>query len=299
MTVAVRRGVTLVELVVALALFGVVAAIMLTIVRQQQRFHIGSLEIIETKRSAQQAIDVLYGELRAASSADLYSVSDSSIAFRTTLGTSHICSIDAARTAIVLPRTGTGRASPLSAFLAMPRAGDSLLILDPGDPADGDDDRWHPHVLTTAVSGGTCPLRPFGLAATAIETAGLAVGIAPALTRYVVVGAPARFFRPATFSLYRSTGAAWMLGYSSCAAGACTARQPLSGPYLPFATGGAGGVAFEYFDRDGASTADPSGVARIGIIARARSTSTLDVGHLRRQRYHDSLAVTISLRNSS
>lgn len=299
MIAALRRGVTLVELVVALTLFGIVAAIMLTMVRQQHRFHIGSLEIIETKRSAQQAIDLLYGELRAAGNADIYSVSDSSIGFRTTLGTSHICAIDTARTVIVLPRARAARPARLSVFLAMPGAGDSLFILDPGDPTDGDDDRWHSHVLTTAVGGGTCPLRPFGLAATSMETAGLAIGIAPALTEHVVPGAPVRFFRPASYSLYRSTGAAWMLGYSSCAAGACTARQPLSGPYLPFATRGAGGVAFDYFDRDGASTADPSRVARISVIARARSTSTLDVGHLRRQRYHDSLAMTISLRNSS
>jgi hypothetical protein len=288
-----------VELVVALALFGIVAAIMLTMVRQQHRFHIGSLEIIETKRSAQQAIDVLYGELRATASADIYSVSDSSLAFRTTLGISHICAIDTSRTLIALPTPGAVRAAPLSAFLALPRAGDSLFIFDPGDPAAGDDDRWHSHVLTTAVSGGMCPARPFGLAATSAETAGLAIGIAPAVARDVVAGAPVRFFRPASYSLYRSTGAVWMLGYSSCAAGACTARQPLSGPYLPFATGGAGGVAFDYFDRDGASTADPSRVVRIGVVVRARSTSALDVGHLRQQRYHDSLAVTISLRNPS
>ena len=294
-----RTGVTLVELVVALALFGVVAAIMLTVVRQQQQFHVGSLEIIETKRSAQQAIDLLYGELRAVSSADIYAISDSSISFRTTFGTSHVCAIDSGRAAIVLPPVGPARAAPLSTFLTTPRAGDSLLILDPGDAADGTDDRWRPHVLTAAPGGGTCPLRPFGLASSAVETAGRAITIAPALTEHVVPGSPVRFVRPASYSLYRGTGSVWMLGYSSCAAGTCTTRQPLSGPYLPFATGGAGGVAFRYFDHDGAPTADPSRIARIDVVARARSASALDVGHVRGQRYRDSLAVTISLRNAS
>lgn len=293
-----RTGVTLVELVVALTLFGVLATIMLTVVREQQRFHIGSLEIIETKRSAHQAIDLLYAELRAASSADVYAISDSSISFRTALGASHICAVDSTRAALVLPPTDAARAAPLSGFLAMPRAGDSLLIFDPGATASADDDRWRLHVLTAPPVGGVCPPRPFGLASNGAEAAGIAMAIAPPLTEFAVVGTPVRFFRPASYSLYRS-GSSWMLGYAVCAAGACTARQPLSGPYLPLAAGGAGGVTFRYLDRDGAQTADPSRVARIDVVARARSASALDVGYLRGERYLDSLAVTISLRNGS
>ena len=127
---------------------------------------------------------------------------------------------------------------------------------------------------------------------------GLAWPIVVSRSAQVVVGAPVRFVRPASYSLYRGTGSIWMLGYSSCAAGSCTAREPLSGPYVPFAAGGAGGVAFRYLDGEGLPTADPSRVARLDIIARARSVSTLDAGHLRRQRYHDSLAVTIAIRNA-
>jgi hypothetical protein len=293
-----RTGVTLAELIVALTLFGVVTTIMLTMVREQQRFHIGSLEIIDTKRSAQQAIDLLYGELRAASPADIYAISDSSISFRATLGASHLCAIDSARASIVLPSTRTTRAAPLSSFLSLPRAGDSLLVFDPGDAAAAIDDQWRPHVVTADLRGGACPPRPFGLASSALEGAGIAIAIAPPLSARVIVGAPVRFVRPASYSLYRGTGSTWMLGFSSCAAGSCTARQPLSGPYLPFAAGGAGGVSFRYLDADGVPTAERSRIARIDVNARARSVSVLDVGHVRRQRYHDSLAVTIALRNA-
>jgi hypothetical protein len=38
-------------------------------------------------------------------------------------------------------------------------------------------------------------------------------------------------------------------------------------------------------------------VARVDVVARARSPSVLDVAHVRGQRYQDSLAVTIALRN--
>ena len=294
-----RSGGTLVELIVALSLFGIVATIMLTMVRGQQRFHTGSLEIIDTRRSTRQAIDLLYGELRAVSSADIYSMSDSSIAFRTTIGSSHLCAIDSARVAITLPPTRTMRAAPLSAFVTWPRAGDSVLIFDPGGSAGPDDDRWRAHVLLTAGGGTTCPPRPIGLAADAAERSGITFNVAPPVVTATAVGSPLRFFRPASYSLYRGSGATWMLGYSTCAAGACTARQPLSGPYLPFAGGGAGGVSFSYFDREGAVTSDRARVARVDVVARARSLSLLDVGHVRGRRYQDSLAVSIALRNGS
>jgi hypothetical protein len=99
--------------------------------------------------------------------------------------------------------------------------------------------------------------------------------------------------------LYRSTGADWMLGYSTCVAGTCSVRQPLSGPYLPFASGGAGGLAFRYFDAQGAPTSERWRIVRVDVVARARSASVLDVAHVRGRRYHDSLAATIALRNRS
>lgn len=293
-----QAGVTLVELIVALTLFGLVATIMLSVLRGQQRFHLGSLEIIDTKRNVHQATELLYGELRAASTADIYAISDSSVSFRTTIGTSHVCAIDSVRSSITLPSTRTTRAAPLSAFHTLPRPGDSLLVFDPGDVPAADDDRWHPHVIVTE-RGAPCPYRPFGLASDAAEAFGTGVTITPPLATSVPVGSPVRFFRPASYALYRGSGSTWMLGYSSCAAGACTTRQPLTGPYLPFASGGGGGVAFQFFDREGALTTDRSRVARIDVVVRARSPSTVHVGHVRGQRYQDSLAVTVALRNGS
>src|SRR5688500_18000948 len=174
-----RTGVTLVELVVALTLFSLVATIMLTLLRGQQRFYTGSLQIIDTKRSTRQAIDLLYGGLRAASSADIYFISDSSIAFRTTIGSSHLCAVDSLRSSITLPSTRTTRAAALSTFLTWPRAGDSVLIFDPGEAAEPDDDRWRAHVLLTPAGGRACPPRPFGLAGDAIEGSGIMFDVAP------------------------------------------------------------------------------------------------------------------------
>ena len=288
-------GVTLVELIVALTLFGVLATVMLRVVRDQQRFQVGALEIIDTKRNARQAVELLAAALRPVSAADIYAASDSSIAFRAIHGVSHICAIDSSRMLIALPAASAPDVTGISTFLTMPRAGDSVLVFDPGDRYSADDDTWRPHVLVADPGGGVCPLRPTGLASS--STAGLAISVAPPLAASIGVGTPVRFFRPTTYSLYRSSAGEWMLGYVACAAGACTARQPLSGPYSPSTSDGARGVAFEYFDALGAPTCDPSRIARAHMTARSQSGSILNFGHVRNKRYQDSLAITIGLRN--
>ncbi len=293
-----RSGFTLLELVVALALFTIVATLMLGIVQGQQRFHLGVLEIVDTKRSVRQAVALLYGDVKAASASDIYAISDTSITLRVTRGASYACGIDSTRVALTLPaiaRAGTGG---LTSILAMPRAGDSILIFDPGETPTPDDDRWHPHTLTADPGSAACPVRPLGIAASDAESAGIGIAVAPSIPQTVPLGAPIRFFIPARYALYRGTSG-WMLGYSACPRGACGARQPLSGPYLPFAAGTAPGLALRYFDTLSAEMADPRRIARIDVVARARSPSILDVAHVRGQRYQDSLAMTIALRNRS
>jgi hypothetical protein len=278
-----------------MTLLGLVVAMMLSTLRGQQRFQVGMLEIIDAKRNVQHAVDLLYANLRGASSTDFYAITDSSVAFRATFGASHICTIDSGRTFLTLPSSAHDTA--LSTFLTMPRAGDSLLIFDPGDSSAADDDRWSSHTLSANPSGGLCPARPAGLSARVGGAPAIGVALTPPLGTTVLVGSPVRFFRPARYSLYRGTGAEWMLGYSTCAAGTCSARQPLSGPYLSFAGNGAGGVAFEYFDTGGSPTSDPRSVARIDVVARARTTSPISAAHLREEHYADSAALTIALRN--
>lgn len=293
-----RSGFTLVELVVALALFTIVATLMLGIVRGQQRFHLGVLEIVDAKRSVRHAVALLYGDLKPASSSDIYAISDTSITLRVTRGASYVCAIDSTRATLTLPSIARAGIGGLTTILAMPRAGDSILIFDPGESPVPDGDRWHPHTLTADPGSAACPMRPLGIAASDAEAAGIAITVAPPVPQTVPLGAPIRFFIPARYALYRSTSG-WMLGYSACPRGTCGARQPLSGPYMPFASGGTPGLSFRYFDTLGAEMMDPRRVARVDVVARARSASTLDVAHIRGERYQDSLAMPIALRNGS
>ncbi|MGQ0714202.1 MAG: hypothetical protein ACT4PJ_10765 [Gemmatimonadaceae bacterium] len=302
-----RPGITLPELMVVLVLLSLVVGGIMTVLVRQQRFYSGTSEIIETKGSARNAIDMLSSELRALSTStrggapngvDIYSLSDSSIVFRSPFAATVVCTIDPTRTTITVPPQQMAARNGLTTFLSTPRAGDSLFVFDPGPQPGTNDDRWTRHSLARDPGTGICPVAPIGLTQNPVEeAAGIALDIAPALPPDVGIGSAIRFFRTTAYSLYRELDGSWYLGYSNCPGGACSAREPAAGPYLPYAGGGRGGLAFAYFDSTGVATLDPRAVARIDITARAQSHSDLDVAHVRGRKYEDSLAVSVAVRN--
>lgn len=300
-------GATLIELIVVLALGGAVSVLMLSMVVRQQRFHTGVTAVVEGKRSTRDAIELLARELRpiatsaaalAPHGSDIYAMSDSAITFRAQLGSSVVCAVDADRTTITLPGTTGAIDQRLTSFIVLPRAGDSLFIFDRGTTPSREDDAWHRFALAANPGGGLCPLRPIGLATNEAEGAfALALALTTPVPTTIDVGAPIRFFRPTTYSLYRTSVGDWALGISACAGGACGVRQPISGPYQPPTSGSPKGIALEFLDASGALTATPSDVARIDVVARTRSSTPLDIAHIRGTRYHDSLATSIAIRN--
>jgi len=304
----VRRGITLPEMMVVLVLLSLVVGGLMTVLVRQQRFYSGTSEIIQTKGSARQAIDILSSELRgistgtrggAPNNVDIYAMTDRSLTFRSQFGGSVVCTIDPTRTVITLPPKTMGAQNALTSFLSDAQAGDSVFVFDQGANPGTNDDRWQRVALAGAPGVGLCPVVPAGFTASAAEAAsGIRIVLTQNLGPTVGVGAPIRFFRPASYSLYQDAGGQWWLGYFSCPANACSPLQPVSGPYRPYAgVGGASGLAFAYFDSTGAPTGDPRSVARIDVVARAQSQYNLDVANTRNRRYEDSLAVSIAVRN--
>lgn len=300
-------GATLVELIVVLALGGAVCALMLSMVVRQQRFHTGVNAVVEGKRSARDAIELLARELRpiatsAASLAphgsDIYVMSDSAITFRAHVGSSVVCAVDADRMTITLPGVNGPIGQRLTTLIVLPTAGDSLFVFDRGTTPSRDDDAWHRFALAANLGGGFCPRRPVGLATNDAESAvALSLALTTSIPTTVDVGAPVRFFRPTTYSLYRTSVGDWALGISACAGGTCGVRQPVSGPYQSPSSGHAKGIALEFLDASGAVTTAPGSVARIDVVARTRSSTPLDIAHIRGTRYQDSLTTSIAIRN--
>jgi type II secretory pathway pseudopilin PulG len=301
-----RRGITLLELMVVIVLLSLVVGGIMSVLIKQQRFYTGTSEIIETKGSARSAIDILSSELRALSTAtrggapngvDIYALSDSSIVFRSPFGAAVVCTVDPTRTRVTVPPAQMASRNALTTFLAAPRAGDSLFVFDPGAQPGTNDDLWIRVALRADPGTGICPMAPAGLTATAVEeAAGISLELTQPLPPNVGIGSAIRFFRTTAYSLYQETDGSWYLGYSNCPGGACSQREPAAGPYVPYAAGGLGGLAFNYFDSTGVATLDPRAVARIDIMARAQSYSDIDVAHVR-GKYADSLAVSIAVRN--
>lgn len=298
-----RSGFTLIELMLVIVISSIVLGAVVAMVVRQQRFYRGAAAVMAARGSVRAAIDVLRSDLRAISptDGDIYAMTSTGIDFRSGLGASVICTMNAARTTITIPPASLATNSGLTSWVQMPEVGDTLLIFDPGSLPSTSDDRWRRYTLTSApVAGASCP-NVSGFTTTASEaTSGWTLAVTPALTATVATGAAIRFVRRVRYQLYQASNGQWYLGSSTCIpalATPCPALQPVSGPYLP-GNGGSPGIAFAYYDRTGTVTSDPTRVARIDIVARAETAQPLGgTGFTTSGAYQDSLLATVATRN--
>lgn len=279
------RGFTLVELLVTMVVFGILAAGVMRVTIHQQRFAEGVRQAMSARHAVRDAAEVLRTELRGAAPSDggISVIAPDRIEFRAPLGVSVICDIDAARSAATIPAP-----SPLTAWVTTPQRGDTVLVYEWADPPESG--RWHPHALADAPQpGASCP------AASGLGSAGgLVLHLVPALAPPVAPGAPLRFVRRAEFRFYRAGDDLWYLGYRDCLATRatpCAEIQPVSGPFT------SGGIHFAYRGSTGAPTSDPADVALIELQARAARPAPVSPGGFGRGFVADSLAVAIALRN--
>ena len=299
-----RAGTSLVELLVALALFGVVGAAMLRSLDRQARFHSGMLAILESRAQHAAAHEAVAVELRGLSTAagDVALMSDSSIVFRFPVGAGVACgittgTIDLAPDFVVAGQT-------FARVRTSPQPGDTAWLFDEGATDSAGDDAWVGVAIAAATRAtGLCPgsplidsVRDAGLASWRLSFTGAT------LPATVAPGAAVRLTRMARFALYRGgTGEHW-LGFTEAqpATGTWITIQPVSGPYLPFnaATPSASGIALKALDSSGAALAGPGTAAAITMATRTRTTRTVRMDGVMRGRYADSLRSLIGIRNS-
>jgi hypothetical protein len=129
------------------------------------------------------------------------------------------------------------------------------------------------------------------------------------VSQYVSVGAPVRIVKQVRYKLFQASDGKWYLGYSDYNASTSDfdPLSPVSGPYDAYSTSSSGtGIGFRYYDVDGneiasgANTANRAKIARVDLIARARTSSNVKAAGFQNganQQYRDSLAVSIMLRN--
>jgi hypothetical protein len=251
-----RRGISLVELVVALTLTALVAALSWSILAA------GAFRLRDRseRMSLEHSLRVVAAAVRAAmepvgqdSSAgnDLVVALPDRFVTRTTRGSGALC----AATSVAF----TARSTPgwWSALRNPVPGRDSLLVERLSSPS-----RWEAIALSAVPRPGTCPDGSAGLVLPVIADSAALAGVGP--------GSPVRVFEEMELRLYTSSGAAWV-GLRSLGTG--EAVQPLAGPFT------SAGLRLEYRSLGGMPVVDPAEVASVllqvtGLTERAGGVGT-------------------------
>jgi prepilin-type N-terminal cleavage/methylation domain-containing protein len=302
-----RAGLTLVELMAAIVLFGIVAGTIMALVTRQQRYYAGASEVMDVRGQIREAASLLPIDLRGTSSAggDIMFAGDSAMEFRATYGTAVVCRIDAPNRILDVLPTNLARHT-LSSWYTTPVAGDTLFVFDEGPTQGAQDDLWGTYRLeNVGTRTDVCIGAPFAdpvQDAPALKPRWRFTMDRP-IAATVVPGAVIRFTRRVRYSLYHSpTDNLWYLGYKSMNNGAWGAVQPVSGPYRSYsATAGQSGLSLTYFDTNsvamGNTVVGRRSIARISVTVRGQGQMGRNAAASLKGPFRDSLSLHIALRN--
>ena len=247
-------GFTLVELLVALTLTGLVSTVALGLLRMTLVGHRRLIEYVESSYALRTSVQVLRSqilELDAGDSGggDILDMGRGFIEYRRMAALLFLCADG---------DTSTGRVSAFShdslsfgddGLIPMPGR-DDVLVLSTGNHSSLSEARWFASRLTDVAGPSACPGNTQGLS---LATPDLPV----ALLRF---GAPMRIIQRYRLRVYADAQGQWWIGSQQrSSTGAWSIIQPVVGPLV------ASGLQLMYFDQVGASTNDPARVARVRV----------------------------------
>lgn len=292
-----RRGFTMIELLVALVLLGLVSTAIYRVLVNNQRVYMAQTQRIDLSQNIRAANTILSAEFREldAFDGDIAAMTSSSIDIRGMRWLSFVCvppvldGNPAGRQMII---RGNAVGTPMffgSRYVNEVR--DSLLIYLDGNQTTRLDDYYVLARLAATPGNQQCP----------------AVGAIPAqpgtrilfdgnfvpgtnIAGAITMGAPVRGFERVRYALYQPSGdTSFYIGFQP----AGQTMQPLVGPVLT------NGLTFQYFNAAGAVTAIRTQVARIDVTVRARSQAQVRPGgDAPRRAIVDSITFSVALRNN-
>ena len=283
-----RRGFTLVELLIALLLLGIVTAAFYGSLTTNQRAYQKQTQVIDLQQNMRAATAILPSELREidASEGDITAMSATSITFRAHRWMGIVC------TAPVMP-FGT---NPAATSLIVRRdpfygrtpntATDVIFVRYEGDDGTRKDDGWVRATATAPVINVVCPDTKPGL----LVAMSLNLGTKPNISGAITNGSPILGYETVTYGLYQPVaGGDWYIGLTTA-----NGQQPLIGPLLP------NGLSLAYYDSTGAVTANRDSVARVDIVVRALTNQQVrsTTGASTLARVVDSVRTSVALRNN-
>jgi prepilin-type N-terminal cleavage/methylation domain-containing protein len=246
------RGYTLIEVLVAMTLTGIVVAGTLRALTAQKKFYARQTRILDARHAMRASMTILTSELRdvSASGGDLYAIASDSVVFRSTSGFAIVCGVGSGKLSV---RNVSGHFN----FIDME---DSLLVHVENTERE-DDDTWSAHYVGL-ITGWGLPDCAFGGSPDRVITVGGDLS-------GIWVGAPARLFHAYVFGLF-SMDDRWWLGRRLVWAE--SQYVPVAGPLAP---PDSGGLQLQYFRADGQPTTDPGSVVRVSITVRAPAHRSL------------------------
>jgi hypothetical protein len=300
-----RPATSLVELMVALALFGVVGLATLRSLDRQARFHAGMLTILEARAQHAAAHEAIATELRSVASAagDITRLSDSAIVFRLPVGAGVACAL-ASDTIYLTPDT-VAAGQRFAGFRTTPQAGDTVWLFNESATDLGADDAWVGMLVTSINRApGLCTGSSLVNPALDASQPSWRIAVAGPLPATALPGAPVRLTRTARFALYRGGTSEHWLGFTEIqpTTGTWITIQPVSGPYLPFNAGtpSTSGMSLLGTDSSGTPLLPSSATLAwaISLSTRTRTTRSVRMDGLAPGVYGDSLHSLIHLRNA-
>lgn len=292
-----RRGFSLVELLVAMVLLGIVSMAIYRVLVNNQRLYMAQTQKIDLQQNIRAAETILPAEFREldASEGDIKSMSGTALTIRAMRWLGFVCDrpvLGGLLTSRTMTIRGGAPGQPMFYGSRAPAINkDSLLIYYDGNQANPRDDWWARADLSQTAalpctSGGTGLL----LTMPNLDLGSSPLGPSPNVNGAITVGAPVRGFEVVTYQLYRPAGdTSWYLGFQP----AGESMQPLIGPLLP------NGLTFSYFDSAGTATNNPLLVSRIDIVVRARTALAIRSGGSSPLRANvDSVSISVALRNN-
>lgn len=293
------RGFSLIEIMIALVLMGLVATVVYRMLVTTQRVTDAQAERTDLQTNLRAGALVIPNELRQItistsssydSISDIRAITDTSITYRAMRGFYTICATPGSATTLSVVDAG-GFASEYRA----PTTSDSAFVFWEGDTTKTSDDAWVQVGIST-VSTSTCTYA--GASRTAYNFTFIGGGV-PNYTK-VQGGSPVRTYETVALGLYSYNGKQW-LGMAINPGASAPVYQPVVGP-LAATTGGAYGFQLTYFDSTGtaltASTTNIPKVRTIKVALRAISSDQVALSGRSRTTIKDSLVTYVTLRNA-
>lgn len=278
-----RRGFTLIEVLLALLIMGVVTGAIYKLLNTNQRLAVAQAEQVTLQSNVRTGSLIVPNELRElntvslgnADQNDITAANADGITYRASRGLGFLCQVpDLALGQLrIAEATWTGIRSPI-----LNR--DDLYLFVDGNQDDDDDDQWLRMDITgVAKSGNACG-----------ATSGWTLTVAGAIPAGVPVNTPVRLYERMRMQL-SSVGGQWWLEARSIKPN--EALTPVLGPLT------ANGFALQYFDSTGTETAVLSAIKSIRLtvqgltdgVVRAGGTAAADSSQ-------ETLQTQVLLRNS-